>query len=198
MLEVRRLFRPGLEVAPFVLADGACIAVRGPSGSGKTLLLRAIADLDPNDGEVLLDGEVCAAMPAPRWRRKVTYVAAEPGWWADTVGAHFLDWTAAEPLVEALLLPAECRKWPILRLSTGEKQRLGLIRALAQAPRVLLLDEPTGALDADAAAAAERLLAERFAAGTSALWVTHDAAQAARVATRCLAVEHGRVREVPL
>lgn len=198
MLEVRRLFRPGLEVEPFQLQDGECVAVRGPSGSGKSLFLRAIADLDPNDGEVLLDGEVREAMPAPRWRRWVTYVAAEPGWWADTVGAHFADWPVAEPLVEALLLPASCREWSILRLSTGEKQRLGLVRALVQAPRVLLLDEPTGALDAEAAEGAERLLAERFAAGTSALWVTHDAAQTRRVATRCLAVDAGRVRETAL
>ena len=198
MLEVRRLSRPGLEVEAFTLAGGECVAVRGPSGSGKSLFLRAIADLDPNDGEMLLDGEAREAMPAPRWRRWVTYVAAEPGWWADTVGAHFADWPAAEPLVEALLLPADCHGWPILRLSTGEKQRLGLVRALVQAPRVLLLDEPTGALDPDAAAAVERLLAGRFESGASALWVTHDEAQTRRVATRCFAVDAGQVREVPL
>ncbi len=178
-----------------MLADGECAAVRGPSGSGKTLFLRAIADLDPNRGEILLDGTARDAMPAPLWRRRVTYVAAEPGWWADTVGAHFQDWPAVVRLVESVLLPESCREWPVLRLSTGERQRLGLVRALVQAPRVLLLDEPTGALDPDATAVVERLLRERFAAGTSAFWVTHDAAQAARVARRVLDVADGRVRE---
>jgi putative ABC transport system ATP-binding protein len=198
MLAIRHLFRPGLEVEPLTLANGECVAVRGPSGSGKTLFLRAIADLDPNQGDILLDGTARDAMPAPLWRRRVTYVAAEPGWWADTVGAHFQDWPAVAGLVESVLLPEACRGWPVLRLSTGERQRLGLVRALALAPRVLLLDEPTGALDPDAAAAVERLLRERFAAGTSALWVTHDVAQAARVARRALDVADGRVREAAL
>src|SRR5215831_4060928 len=66
---------------------------------GKTLLLRAIADLDPNDGFVSLDGRDRAAIAAPEWRRLVGYVPAEPGWWADTVGEHFAEWAAASALV---------------------------------------------------------------------------------------------------
>jgi phosphate-transporting ATPase len=198
MLAVRELRRPGVELASFELADGACVAVRGPSGAGKTLLLRALADLDPNQGDLMLDGQARAAMPAPRWRRLVTYCAAEPAWWADTVGAHFPHWKAAAPLVVALGLPENCRDWAIARASTGERQRLSLARGLAHGPRVLLLDEPTSGLDEDARGRAERLLQERFAAGLCALWVTHDDAQARRVAKRCLQVEHGRAREVPL
>jgi len=56
MLAVRNLTRPGLEPTSFELAAGECVALRGPSGAGKTLLLRALADLDPNEGEVALDG----------------------------------------------------------------------------------------------------------------------------------------------
>jgi UDP-glucose/iron transport system ATP-binding protein len=198
MLAVRDLRRPGVTLASFDLADGACVAVRGPSGAGKTLLLRALADLDPNRGEVTLDGQPRTAMPAPRWRRLVTYLAAEPAWWADTVGEHFSDWTVAAPLVLALGLPADCRAWAIARASTGERQRLSLARGLAHGPRVVLLDEPTSGLDDDARRRAEQLLLERFAAGLSALWVTHDDAQARRVAQRCLRVEHGRAIEAPL
>ena len=198
MLEIRRLHRPGLDALPFVLNGGECVAMRGPSGSGKTLFLRAITDLDPNEGEVLLDGIAREAISAPLWRRRVTYVAAEPGWWADTVGDHFVNWAAVAWLIDAVLLPQSCQEWPVLRLSTGERQRLGLVRALVQAPRVLLLDEPTGALDPDATAAVEAMLRARFAAGMSALWVTHDAAQAARVAERALEVSGGRVREARL
>jgi len=171
--------------------------VRGPSGAGKTLLLRALADLDPNQGEVTLEGEPRTTMPAPRWRHLVTYLAAEPAWWADTVGEHFADWPAAAPMIAALGLPAECRDWALAHASTGERQRLSLARGLAHRPRVLLLDEPTSGLDDDARRAAERLLAERLAAGMGALWVTHDAVQAQRVASRCLIVEGGRAKEAP-
>jgi putative ABC transport system ATP-binding protein len=198
MLAVRDLRRQGVALASLDLAAGECIAVRGPSGAGKTLLLRALADLDPNQGEVTLDGQARAAMPAPRWRRLVTYFAAEPAWWADTIGEHFPDWDAAAPLVLALGLPEDCRDWAIARASTGERQRLSLARGLAHGPRVALLDEPTSGLDEDARRRAEQLLLERFAAGLGALWVTHDDAQARRVAERCLRVEHGHAREAPL
>ena len=195
MLSVRALTRPGLEPVSFELAAGECVAVRGGSGSGKSLLLRAIADLDPNHGELRLEGRSREAMSGPEWRRLVTYVPAEPGWWAETVGGHFTDWDAAEPLALSLGLPAECRDWPVSRLSTGERQRLALIRALVRKPRVLLLDEPTSGLDRDTGAAAEALVAGHRAAGRSVLWVTHDPAQSARIASRALLVEAGRVRE---
>src|SRR5712664_2307746 len=71
------------------LAAGACVAITGPSGSGKSLFLRMIADLDPNEGDVWLNDRKRATMPAPEWRRQVTYVSAESGWWADTVIEHF-------------------------------------------------------------------------------------------------------------
>ncbi len=195
MLVVHDLTRDGLAPASFSVDDGECIVVRGASGSGKTLLLRALADLDLNEGAVALDGADRMAMAAPEWRRKVTYVAAEPGWWADTVKQHFTDWTAAVPLVRELGLPDDCGDWPISRLSTGERQRLGLIRALLLRPRVLLLDEATSGLDAAAAAAVEQVVTARLSNGASAIWVTHDAAQARRLARRALAFDGGRMRE---
>lgn len=198
MLAVERLRSPLLEPVSFELAAGECLAVSGPSGSGKTVLLRALADLDPNRGDVRLDGQARDAMPAPAWRRKVTYLPAEAGWWAETVGAHFADWPAAEPAVAALGLPAECRGWPISRLSTGERQRLALVRALVQKPRVLLLDEPTSGLDSAARTAVEEMISACLAAGAAALWITHDDEQARRLAGRRLTVEHGRVSEAPL
>jgi len=195
MLSVHALSRPGLEPVSFDVAAGECVSLRGASGSGKSLLLRAVADLDPNTGRVSLDGQSREEMPAPRWRRLVTYVPAEPGWWAETVGGHFADWGAAEALVAALGLPPDCRDWPVQRLSTGEGQRLALARALVQGPRALLLDEPTSGLDPAASAAAEALVDRHRAAGGCVLWVTHDAAQAARIASRTLRVEGGRVTE---
>jgi UDP-glucose/iron transport system ATP-binding protein len=195
MLRVNGLKRLHLSVS-FDLQDGECVALQGPSGVGKTLLLRAIADLDPNDGTVNLDGTAREAMPAPAWRKRVTYLAAEPGWWSDTVQEHFTKWDDALPLVERLGLPADCGPWPIQRLSTGERQRLGLVRGLMLRSRVLLLDEPTSALDSASAAAVEFLIAERITNGTSVIWSTHDNAQARRVGSRILLMgPHGGIEE---
>ena len=192
-LTVSDLTRPGLDPVSFTLEPGACLAVSGPSGAGKSLLLRAIADLDPNSGTVVLNDEDRDTMPAPKWRRRVTYVQTEPGWWAETVAGHFDDWDAARPLATALDLPPDCGEWPVLRLSTGERQRLGLIRALVKSPAVLLLDEPTSGLDPDATAAVETVIAQfREGRRTAVVWITHDRAQAERVADRQLSIENGR------
>ena len=85
----------------------------GPSGSGKTLLLRAIADLDPSEGNVSLGDENKESVAAPEWRRRISYVAAEPGWWAATPADHFGDWSAAHALAEALLLSPDIGAAPV-------------------------------------------------------------------------------------
>ncbi len=195
MLSVHRLFRPNLLEANLTLAKGECLAIRGASGSGKSLLLRAIADLDPNEGEVTLDDLSREAIPAPDWRRQVCYLPAEAGWWADELGAHFKDWERALPFFQRLGLEGAQKDWPISRLSTGERQRLALSRALAINPKVLLLDEPTSGLDQAAITAVEDLIAESRKSGTGVIWVTHDPVQAERVASRWLYLENGRLRD---
>ncbi|MDT5184104.1 MAG: UDP-glucose/iron transport system ATP-binding protein fetB [Mycobacterium sp.] len=80
-------------------------------------------------------------------------------------------------------------------MSTGERLRLALVRALVLRPKVLLLDEPTAALDTASVTAVEALIAAQMQAGLAVLWVTHDAAQAKRVARRKLLVDAGRVFE---
>jgi len=194
MLSVHSLCRLHV-VASFELRAGECLAIQGPSGVGKSLLLRAIADLDPNEGSVKLDGIPRESMPAPLWRRQVTYVAAEPGWWADTVEQNFAKWDETIPLIEELNLPPTCGAWNVQRLSTGEKQRLGLARALALHSRVLLLDEPTSALDPDATAVVETIIARRRSTGTGVIWCTHDGLQARRVASRLFIMSGGRIEE---
>ena len=126
----------------------------------------------------------------------MTYVAAEPGWWADTVKEHFIGWNDVIPLVARLGLPPDCGTWQIQRLSTGEKQRLGLARALMLQSRVLLLDEPTSALDATSTAIVEAIVAERVSSGTGVIWSTHDSAQAHRVGSRLFLMgAGGRIEE---
>jgi len=194
-LRLRGLKARGLAPVDLEVSNGECVAVMGPSGSGKSLLLRAIADLDPSEGTAELDGRDRAAMPAPDWRRQVGYLAAVPGWWADHVGDHFADTDAARPLIEALGLKDDAFGWPVSRLSTGEGQRLALARLLAGAPSVLLLDEPTGAVDETARKSVETIIKDRLADGTAIIVVTHDPDQAARLATRILTLDNGAVHE---
>ena len=165
------------------LGAGVCAAITGPSGSGKSLFLRMIADLDPNQGKVWVNGRERASISAPEWRKQATYVSAESGWWADTVIEHFVLYKRSEvaALAARLGLHVDLLDASIARLSTGEKQRLSLVRALLPSPLVLLLDEPTGPLDEVSVAQVEALLQERMATGTSVLLVTHDPNQAERL-----------------
>jgi putative ABC transport system ATP-binding protein len=173
---------------PFELSldTGTCAAITGASGSGKSLFLRMIADLDPNQGKVWLNGAERGAVAAPHWRSQATYVAAESGWWADRVIEHFTANSRSEvaALAGRLGLRVDLLDAPVAQLSTGEKQRLALVRALLRSPPVLLLDEPTGPLDEESVVRVEALLRERMATGTTILLVTHDPNQAERLGHR--------------
>lgn len=192
LLTAADLRRPPLGPVSLRLEAGRCLAVVGPSGSGKSLLLRAIADLDPNSGEVRLDGADRNALPAPVWRRRVVYVPADSGWWGETVAEHLPDRAAVAPLLDTVGL-AEALEWPVSRLSSGERARLALVRALALKPAVLLLDEPTANLDAETTAAAESLLTQAMADGAGLILASHDPAQVDRLAHETLRLRGGHV-----
>ncbi len=171
---------------------GECVAIMGASGSGKSLFLRAVADLDPNSGDLRLIRQNRSTIPANDWRRRVGMVPAESGWWTDRVGDHFDPETAAEPLLEKIGLP-HALDWQVMRLSTGERHRLAIARALALKPQVLLLDEPTAALDEPATVMIEQLMREQLDSGVAILLVTHDRQQAARMAVRTHIMERGQL-----
>lgn len=197
MLSVRNLKRLSIGPVDLDVAAHDIVALCGPSGVGKSLLLRAIADLDPNEGTLSLLGESRESMSAPVWRRQVMYVPAHTGWWADTVEPHFagLSLALVKDTLHRLGLESTALGWQVSNLSTGERQRLALARALAYAPKVLLLDEPTSGLDADNATRVEKLVGEVAAGGVAVLFVTHDMAQAKRLATRRLDMTSGQVVE---
>jgi ABC-type iron transport system FetAB ATPase subunit len=194
LLRIEGLRYHGYGPIDLAVEAAECVVVSGPSGSGKTLLLRAVADLDPHEGRVWLDDVECGSMPAPTWRRRVGLLPSESQWWHATVGAHL---TAPDGAwLEQLGFDADVLDWPIARLSTGERARLGLLRLLVQHPSALLLDEPTANLDAENTARVESLVATfRTASDAPVLWVSHDREQAARVGDRHLALEGGRLRE---
>jgi ABC-type iron transport system FetAB ATPase subunit len=179
------------------VAAGECVAIIGESGSGKSVFLRMIADLDPCSGEVLLDGTARETWTASTWRSMVVYQPAEPAWWEPTVEAHFSarQHDFARDLLPALNLKPEVWNAEIARLSTGERQRLALIRSLACKPKVLLLDEPAASLDLASTTAMEALLQTNLSDGMSIIIVTHSAQQAERLARRQLRMVHGQLEQ---
>jgi putative ABC transport system ATP-binding protein len=173
------------------------VSLSGESGAGKSLLLRALADMEPHAGQVLLDGVACDAMAPTEWRRNVALLTAESAWWHDRVGAHFP--VVDESLLSEVGFDNKVMSAEVHGLSTGERQRLALLRLLAGEPRVLLLDEPTASLDPHNTGCVERLLVRyREMHGAAVLWVSHDPEQTRRVARRHWRMVEGRLYEKDL
>lgn len=174
------------------IAAGECVSLMGQSGCGKTLLLRSIADLDPHGGELLLDGNSSTGLPAPKWRMRVALLPAKSSWWSDRVGDHFRQFD--ESLFGRLGFNEDVLSWEVSRLSTGEQQRLALLRLFQNNPKVLLLDEPTASLDTTNITKVEELIKQyREDNNAATLWVTHDKDQADRVSTRQYQLARGQL-----
>ncbi|AXN46897.1 Phosphate import ATP-binding protein PstB 3 [Mycobacterium marinum] len=174
-------------------------AVFGPSGSGKSTMLRLCNRLEvPTSGRVFFWGNDIAECD-PLWLRRrvgMCFQRATPfaGTVADNLRVARPDASEAQ-MAETLARVALRGSWldrDATALSGGEAQRMCLARTLLAQPQVLLLDEPTSAVDADAAAVIEGAVRELADDGTPALWVTHDAAQAERAADRILHITRGR------
>jgi ABC-type iron transport system FetAB ATPase subunit len=199
LLKVDKLKVGTLPPLSFAVAGAECLSIEGPSGCGKTRLLRAIADLDDAEGYVTLDGVERREMSGPQWRRQVRYFAAEPGWWAATARDHFPD--DADPgrlerLLNALGLDRSFLDRPIGQLSTGERLRMAFARGLIDEPRVLLLDEPTAALDAQSTALVHELIRFQLLAGRIVLLVSHDPVEIGRLAHQRLQLGAPSQRDV--
>ena len=146
---------------------------------------------------MFLDDRNARQFRAQDWRRQVGYLPAESHWWDDTVGPHLA--RVDESALESLGFGRDVLSWQVTRLSTGERQRLALLRLLANRPRVLLLDEPTAALDPVSVLRVEGLLAQvRQWHEASVIWVSHDPEQIRRVAGRHYRIERGMLTEQEL
>jgi sulfonate transport system ATP-binding protein len=178
------------------IAPGSFTAIAGRSGSGKTTLLRLIAGLEaPDAGTITLDG-----MPPAKQKRAIRIMFQDGRLlpWRRvrdnvTLGLPRAVHGRATDALRAVGLADRAHEWPRV-LSGGQKQRVALARALAAEPRLILLDEPLGALDAltrlDMQRRIERLWLQ---AGFTAILVTHDVTEAALMADRILVIDEGRI-----
>ena len=186
---------------------GEVLAVVGPSGSGKSSFLRLLNRLDePTYGTVFLEDIDYRQIPPRELRREVGMVTQRaylfPGTVYDNVsfGPRQRGETFSLQLAEELLIRVGLAGYgtrDAANLSGGEAQRVSLARALANSPKVLLLDEPTSALDQAAKAGVESLIQDIIRERRlTCVMVTHDMAQAARMADRVMILEHGRVTRI--
>ena len=186
-----------MQPASFEMKSGECVCLSGPSGEGKSQLLRAMADLIPHQGEVWLNDQPCQSMAPSKWRRKVGLLMAESQWWAVHVGEHFHN--VDMELFNELGFNKDVLNWEIKRCSSGEKQRLALLRLLQHKPEALLLDEPTASLDPASVERLENLLAVyQQEHSANVIWVTHDPLQIKRVGQRHFELSKGIINEVTL
>ncbi|MFO7936393.1 MAG: ATP-binding cassette domain-containing protein [Kiritimatiellia bacterium] len=192
-LKVEKLVYGGFGPVSFEAAGGECIGIFGESGCGKTRLLRSIADLDPHDGRVTVNDDDCLSMPAPQWRRKVSFLPADSQWWFDSVSSHFTRPPDSREL-KSLGLSQSVLNAEVSHLSSGEKQRLALLRTLFNSPAVLLLDEVTAHLDAERVGLTEQKIIKLLSSGKlAAVWVSHNINQLRRVCSRILFMQKGGI-----
>jgi putative ABC transport system ATP-binding protein len=184
--------------------QGSVVAIAGPSGAGKSSLLRLLNRLDePTAGTVFLNGEDYRTLSPRLLRHRVGMVLQAPflfpGAVADNLrfGPHQRGEELSDQAIEDLLAQVDLSGYAarsVDNLSGGEAQRVSLARTLANGPEILLLDEPTAALDDATKLQVEELL-QRILADRplTCLMVTHDMAQARRLATHVLLMEQGRM-----
>ena len=182
----------------FSIAAGSGISIQGGSGSGKSLLLRAIADLDQHAGDISLNNQAQDSIDAHDWRQQIGYLMAETFFWEETVGEHFAEPGSAflQQAADALQVTTLFDR-SISKLSSGEKQRIALIRLLANQPSALLLDEPTSHLDQDMQQVAEQIILDyREQHHCPLLLVSHDDEQCQRLTIHHYLMQNKNLQEI--
>lgn len=189
---------------------GELVALLGPSGCGKTTLLRIVAGLErPDAGEVRLYGRVAStpAVVTPPWTRRAGMVFQDHALWPHMRVEKHLDFVLRaaglsrrdrrlriDALLETVQLEDKRRAWP-RELSGGQQQRLGIARALAPRPRLLLLDEPFSNLNEELRARiGEALLRAKAEDKTTLVLATHNPADAEAFADATLRLPHRTLR----
>ncbi len=202
--------RAALDDVSLEIGRGEFLAIVGPSGSGKTTLLRLVNRLaDPTGGTVRVEGEVIAGSDPVSLRRRIGYVFQGIGLFPHmtvaeniSITPRLLGWNVTEiqkrvdELLALVRLPADYRNRMPDELSGGERQRVGVARALAAKPRIVLMDEPFGALDPvtrEGLTQDYRELHERL--GLTSVLITHDVLEAVLLADRICVLNEGKIVE---
>ena len=198
--------RAALDAVSLSVGAGQFVALVGPSGSGKTTLLKSINRLvEPAAGTITLEGRDVRDLPLAELRHGIGYVIQSVGLFphlsvAENIGivprlmGRKGDDRTAELLELVALPPHMASRYP-RELSGGQAQRVGFARALAAGPKLMLMDEPFGALDPvtrDSLGRAYRDLHDRL--GLTTLMVTHDISEALLLADRIVVLIDGRIR----
>lgn len=193
------------------IEEGQIVTILGTSGSGKTTLLKMINRLyEPTSGEIYFNGEAVTKLPVNDYRRKIGYVIQQSGLFPhmtveDNIAAvpRLLKWDEKriKARVEELLLliglePERYRKRFPRQLSGGEQQRVGLARAMASDPAVMLMDEPFGAIDAiTRTGLQDELKRIQSELHKTILFVTHDIQEAFKLGDRVIIMDKGRLQQ---
>ncbi|MDF2636705.1 MAG: opuBA [Pelosinus sp.] len=191
------------------IEEGEFITILGSSGCGKTTLLKMINRLyEPTEGEIMLFDEDIIAVDAVKLRRRIGYVIQQVGLFphmkiAENIAIvpNLLKWSKEkiDARVDALLTlvglePQKFKERYPSQLSGGQQQRIGLARALAIDPKIMLLDEPFGAIDAiNRMKLQEELLCIHGGLKKTFLFVTHDINEAFKLGTRVIIMNEGRI-----
>jgi osmoprotectant transport system ATP-binding protein len=204
-LTKRHAGQAALEGVNLTVEEGEFVALVGPSGSGKTTLLKSINRLSkPDEGSIILDGRDAAGLPLPVLRHGIGYVIQSIGLFPHLTVAENINLVPrlmgtgedrAAELLALVSLPAEMAVRYPRELSGGQQQRVGVARALAARPKLMLMDEPFGALDPltrDALGRAYRELHGTL--GLTTLMVTHDLGEALLLADRIVVLIDGAIR----
>src|SRR5215212_10274230 len=200
--------QPAVNQASFEVEDGTFVVLLGPSGCGKTTLLKMINRLyEPTSGRILVGDADARSLPVTDLRRRIGYAIQQTGLFPHmrieqniAVVPRLLGWekpridTRIDTLLELVNLPRSYRKRYPRQLSGGEQQRVGLARALAADPAIMLMDEPFGAIDAITRARLQDELADiQHKLRKTIMFVTHDVEEALRLADKIIIMRAGTI-----
>jgi putative ABC transport system ATP-binding protein len=189
------------------LSAGDRLAIVGPSGAGKSLLLRALALLDRFEGDLFYRGTAVQASDVPLYRSRVVLLPQQSNLLVGKVRAALMEpcgfhvnrarrWDQAylHALLTELGRSDDFLDQQTRELSGGERQLVVLLRAMLLRPNVLLLDEPTSAIDRETSRQVETVLMKWVDESDRAYaWVTHHQAQAERISTRTITMRQGQI-----
>ena len=203
--------RPAVDHCSFAVEQGQFVVLLGPSGCGKTTLLKMINRLyEPTSGRIMVGGTDVTELPVTDLRRHIGYVIQQTGLFPHmridaniAVVPRLLGWpkeridARIDELLDLIGLPRDYRRRYPRQLSGGEQQRVGIARALAADPAIMLMDEPFGAIDAITRRRLQgELLSLQRKLHKTILFVTHDVEEALRLADKIIVMREGHILQL--